>query len=120
MDLSASGTATADAWRCSRDAPWVTAEVDRDGGMRSSFGCDNFSFSAVGAKGVGGLSRGVPRGWRNEADVDLSDIKATMRRIDGENGDASVNMLCRIALYYIDCSSGLAGAALRMIRDRLP
>lgn len=90
MDLSASGTATADTWRCSRDAPWVTGEVDRDGGVRSSFGGDNLSFSAVGAKGVGEVSRGVPRGWRNEADVDLSDIKATMRRIDGENGDVLI------------------------------
>lgn len=93
MGLSATGTATVDAWRCSRDAPWVTGEVDRNGGVRSSFGGDNLSFSAVGAKGVGEIPRGVTRGWRNETDVDLSDIKAAMRRIDGENGDVSAKML---------------------------
>ena len=50
------------------------------------------SSSAVGV-GAGGGAGGVVgrdvgggggRGWRTEADADLSDIKATMRRIDGE------------------------------------
>lgn len=40
----------------------------------------------AGAGGAGGVvgEGGRGRGWRTEADADLSDIKATMRRIDGE------------------------------------
>lgn len=39
----------------------------------------------AGAGGAGGVvgEGGRGRGWRTEADADLSDIKATMRRIDG-------------------------------------
>lgn len=87
--------------RWAREARWrAAATMDSSDPGRSSLGAEGWA-STLGASGsVGGVSGGCgigdrssrkgggeggsSRGWRTEADADLSDIKATMRRLDGE------------------------------------
>lgn len=73
--------------RWARKAQWrAPPALDRDGD-RSLVGGGGWSLGAAGGGGGGGsvgVSGGDSKGWRTEADTDLSDIKATMQRIDGE------------------------------------
>lgn len=71
---------TGDRQHTTRDARWRASDLD-DVGSGRSFPSAWASYGSAGA----GAGVELPRkGWRTEADADLSDIKATMRRIDGE------------------------------------
>lgn len=96
---SAAGAASGDAPFCSRESRWRLERLDGGSGgdgRRSLRGTWDSSVGGAVGPATGGTAaaaaaaaRGATRirDWRTEADADLSDIKATMQRLDGNHCD---------------------------------